>query len=294
MKAKEQYALYGIRSENVLLQPFLKWAGGKRKLLPFINKNIAEDFHVYHEPFLGAGAVFFNLHPNRAVVNDINSELVNTYKVIKEYPGILIDDLKKHKNTKEYFYKIREIDRKRDINSLCKIQRASRFIYLNKTCFNGLYRVNSKGQFNTPYGDYNNPTYIQKSTILAINKYLNNNNIELLNMDFAKALKKAKANDFVYLDPPYDPLSITSSFTSYDSSSFGKEEQIRLYDAIEVLSKKHCKIMLSNSDTSFIRKLYKNYNIITIKAGRSINSNGNGRGKINELLILNYEPGNKK
>ena len=291
MEAKEQLVLYNkIRSKDILVKPFLKWAGGKRLLLPYIRKYIPKEFNIYFEPFVGTGAVFFDIQPSTSVINDINDELINCFNVIKYLPDELCISIKKHENNKEYYYKIRELDRTNNYNEISNIEKASRAIYLNKTCYNGLYRVNSKGQFNTPFGNYKNPQIIRKSTIFAINRYLNLNNIEIKNVDFEDATQSAGDFDFVYFDPPYDPISITSSFTGYSLSQFNKKDQIRLYENINRLTSKGCKVMLSNSSTDFIKNLYKEFNIISIPANRSINSNGDGRGKIEELLILNYNP----
>ena len=290
MEAKEQLTLYNIRSKDSLVQPFLKWAGGKRQLLPFIRKYLPKNFNIYFEPFLGAGAVLFNLQPEKAFINDLNEELINCYKVIKYFPDELLESINKYINTEDYYYKIRQLDRTKNYFGLSDIEKASRIIYLNKTCYNGLFRVNSKGHFNTPFGNYKNPKIIQKSTIYAINRFLNINNIEILNVDFEEAVNNANKGDFIYFDPPYDPISITSSFTGYNLDRFNKNEQIRLQKVIKKLTWKGCKIMLSNSSTDFIKNLYKDFNIISVPANRSINSNGDGRGKIEEYLIINYDP----
>ncbi|MBL7103980.1 MAG: DNA adenine methylase [Bacteroidales bacterium] len=290
MEAKEQLTLYNIRSKDSLVQPFLKWAGGKRQLLPFIRKYLPKNFNIYFEPFLGAGAVLFDLQPEKAFINDLNEELINCYKVIKYFPDELLNSINKHINTEDYYYKIRQLDRIKNYFGLSDIEKASRIIYLNKTCYNGLFRVNSKGHFNTPFGNYKNPKIIQKSTIYAINRFLNINNIEILNVDFEEAVYNANKEDFIYFDPPYDPISITSSFTGYNLDRFNKNEQTRLQKVIKKLTWKGCKIMLSNSSTDFIKNLYNDFNIISVPANRSINSNGEGRGKIEEYLIINYDP----
>ncbi len=271
------------------MQPFLKWAGGKRQLLSQFKPFIPEiGDSTYYEPFLGAGAMLFHLRPKNAVVNDINSELYNVYSVIKDKELFeeLIEDLKKHINEKDYFYEIRAWDRTEEYKNISPVKKASRFIYLNKTCFNGLYRVNSKGQFNVPFGKYKNPEIVNEAVLREVHDYLNNNNITLLNVDFEEAVKDAKSGDFVYFDPPYDPLSETSSFTSYAQEGFGKEDQLRLRDTFRELNARGCKVMLSNSDTPFIREIYQEFKIITVQANRAINSKANGRGKINEVLVL--------
>lgn len=272
-------------------QPFLKWAGGKRQLLPVIRTYLPLQFTTYYEPFVGAGAVLFDLQPRRAVINDINEELINCYQVIKHSPDALLQDIQKHRNEKEYFYATRALDRSAAYGKLNPVERASRIIYLNKTCYNGLYRVNSRGEFNTPFGRYKNPQYVQAETILAISNYLNKNKVEITNLGFEAVVETAGTNDFVYFDPPYHPLSETASFTSYSLAPFGKAEQLRLKETADRLGGRGCKVMLSNSATDFILELYKEYRTIRVPASRSINSVAGSRGKIDELLILNYEPG---
>jgi DNA adenine methylase len=275
-------------SENVSLQPFLKWAGGKRQLINHLRKYMPEDFDTYFEPFIGGGALFFDIKPQKAVINDINPEILNCYNVIREHTDELIADLSQHRNEKDYYYEMRELDRTQKYNELTPVQRASRIIYLNKTCYNGLFRVNSRGQFNVPFGRYKNPRYLNEPLLRAINQYLNRADVKILNVDFEEALNEAQKGDFVYLDPPYDPLSDTSSFTSYSSQSFNKTEQERLYRVFHDLDRRGCRVMLSNSATDFITELYGNYQIVIVPANRAINSVSSGRGKINEVLVLNY------
>lgn len=276
------------KNSEPLVQPFLKWAGGKRQLLSEIRPLIPEKIKCYFEPFLGGGAVFFDIQPKRAIINDFNMELINCYKVIKETPQELLNELSEFENTKEFFYKIREQDRTKDFLLLTPVERAARIIYLNKTCFNGLFRVNSRNEFNVPFGNYKNPTFADSAVIFAIHKYLNKSKITFLQDDFAKSVKKAKKDDFVYFDPPYDPVSDTSSFTGYSLNGFNKDEQLRLQNVCDDLTEKGVKFMLSNSDTDFIREVYRSYNIHTVKARRSINSVASNRGKINEILVTNY------
>jgi DNA adenine methylase len=280
---------------DILVQPFLKWAGGKRELAPKIREYVPQKYGLYFEPFVGAGAVLFDLQPKTALVNDVNSELINCYQVIKNSPQRLIADLRKHPNTKRYFYRLRSIDREADFSKLSRVKRASRIIFLNKTCYNGLFRVNSQGHFNVPYGNYVNPMIVDEVVIYAVSQYLNSANVELSNDDFANALSGADRGDFVYLDPPYDPLSDTSSFTSYNLNSFGREEQTRLKDVCDDLSRRGCQILLSNSATPFIRGLYgdkRHYTVVEVDASRKINAIATARGKIRELLIFNnYDVG---
>ncbi len=271
------------------MQPFLKWAGGKRQLLPQIKPYIPEiGENTYFEPFLGAGAMLFSIQPHNAIVNDINSELYNVYKVIADEQLFeeLIEDLRSHVNESEYFYEIRALDRSEDYQNLSLVKKASRFIFLNKTCFNGLYRVNSKGQFNVPFGKYKKPEIVNEAVLREVHQFLNQSNITFLNGDFKAAVKEAKSGDFVYFDPPYDPVSQTSSFTSYAQEGFGKAEQYELRDVFKQLNDRGCKVLLSNSDTPFIREIYEGFNIVTVQANRAINSKAEGRGKINEVLVV--------
>ncbi len=280
---------------NKGINPILKWAGGKRQLLKEIKKYIPEHFKVYHEPFLGGGAVLLDLQPQNAIVNDSNEELINVYRVIKDDVDKLIESLRHHNNeyerdSKNYFYKIRERDRdKETYNNLSAIERASRIIFLNKTCYNGLFRVNRAGQFNTPFGCYKKPNIVNEKALISVNEYLNKANIKLLCEDFETALKYANKGDFVYMDPPYDPVSDTASFTGYDKGGFNRNEQIRLNQACHELNKKGIKFLLSNSATNFILNLYKDYRIEIIQAKRALNSRADKRGEIDEVLVMNFE-----
>jgi len=275
---------------NILVTPVVKWVGGKRQILDEIIPHIPQKFSTYYEPFLGGGAVLFELQPKKAVVNDVNSELINLYHVIKTNVDELIEDLKKHKNEKDYFYKIRELDRNKECyNSLTPIEKASRIIYLNKTCYNGLFRVNRAGQFNTPFGNYKNPNIVNEFTLRAVSKYFNKAQITFTCKDFDEALKGIRKGAFIYLDPPYDPVSDTSSFTGYDKGGFDRNEQIRLKKTCDKLNEKGIKFLLSNSATDFIRELYSGYKIHTIQARRAINSKSDKRGEIDEVLVMNYE-----
>lgn len=272
-----------------LATPVVKWVGGKRQLLPEINKRIPKGFKTYYEPFLGGAAVLLNIQPKKAIVNDLNSELINVYKSIKQYPNELIKELKKFTNDEETFYNIRNLDRdKEKFNKLSDIQKAARVLFLNKTCFNGLYRVNNSGEFNAPFGRYKNPNIVNDKTIMAVSKYFNDSDIVFKNGDFEDSLKNIEKGDFVYLDPPYDPVSKTSNFTGYIQGGFGDEEQKRIKKLCESLDKKGVKFMLSNSATPFIKELYKNYQIDIVTAKRSINSKADKRGEIEEVLIRNY------
>jgi DNA adenine methylase len=278
-----------MASVNKLVRPFLKWAGGKRQLIPTILGNhLPKKYNMYYEPFIGGGALLFTLQPTKAIINDSNSELINCYEVIRDSIDELIDDLKRHENDKNYYYAIRDWDRKKSYSHKTKIERASRIIFLNKTCYNGLFRVNSQGQFNVPFGSYKNPNILDVAVLKAVNKYLNENQIKLLNQDFNEAVKHAQSGDFLYLDPPYDPVSESASFTGYDINGFDKDEQIRLKKTCDDLTQRGCSVLLSNAYTEFIVELYKDYHQTKISATRAINSNGQKRGKVDEILIKNY------
>ncbi len=268
------------------LKPFVKWAGGKRQLLPELLKRVPKTFQVYFEPFLGGGALLFALQPQKAVVGDINYDLVNAYKVIKHEVLKLIEILEQHqkKHSEEYYYKIRKIDK----NSLNNVERAARFIYLNKTCYNGLYRENSKGEFNVPIGRYKNPTILDRENLLAISEYLNSADVKIIHGDYKHIVACAKKGDFVYFDPPYVPVSVTANFTKYTKSDFTLEDQKELAQVFRQLADNGCYVMLSNSDTEIVRELYKEFNIDQVSANRFINSNSQKRKNHTELIIRNY------
>lgn len=277
-------------------KPFVKWVGGKRQLLEqFKRMNLypPEKFNPktgkYFEPFVGGGAVFFDLLPQKAFLSDLNNELVITYNIIKNDVESLIKSLKKHQNTKEYFLKTRA----QDVSKLSEVEIASRFIYLNRTCFNGLYRVNSQGGFNVPFAGNKNPLICDEINLRKISKALKH--VEIKKQDYKEVLKKAKNGDFVYFDPPYYPINKTSSFTSYTKEAFLEKEQIELRDSFIELTRRGCFVMLSNSDTPFINKIYseiktkgKLIRINKVFAGRMVNSKASGRGKITEVLVTNY------
>lgn len=278
-----------VKSHNRLARPFLKWAGGKRQLLPELEKYIPKSFDVYYEPFVGAGAMLFHLQPKRAVISDINSELINCYYVIRDSLCELLEDLHRHERTEKYYYRIRGIDRDEDaFKRLSDVQRASRVIFLNKTCYNGLFRVNSKGEFNVPFGRYRNPKIVDKPALEAVNRYLNTHDVVILNQDFEKVVQDARKGDFVYFDPPYDPVSDTAAFTGYDVNGFGREEQKRLKRVYDELTRDGVRCLLSNSATPFILALYQDYEIITVQVSRSINSVSSRRGKVDEVIVKNW------
>lgn len=278
-----------------LVKPFLKWAGGKRQLVVKIREFVPRNYNLYFEPFVGAAAVLFDLQPKTALINDANDELINCYRVVKNSSEKLIVHAKQHPNTKKHFYDLRSLDRKPDFSELSELERASRLLFLNKTCFNGLFRVNSRGHFNVPYSKYSNPLIVDEVAIRAVSRYFNSSRIDMSSEDFEKSVDGAEQNDFVYFDPPYDPISDTSSFTGYNLPSFDRDQQRRLKNVCDQLTRRGCKVLLSNSATPFIRNLYRNerrYTIVEVKASRNINSVGSGRGKVKELLIFNnYELG---
>lgn len=280
-----------MAKKNKLVSPFLKWVGGKRQLLSTIEEHIPKNISDYRyvEPFVGGGALLFNLQPKNGIINDYNKELINVYTIIRDDLELLISDLKKHKNDSEYFYAIRSLDRTSAFNELSAVERASRIIYLNKTCFNGLYRVNNAGEFNSPFGRYKNPNIVNEPVLRAVNKYLNSNNLQIVSGDYTNILKEVNNRCFVYLDPPYHPLSESSNFTGYIQGGWGEEDQIKLKKECDILTQNGVKFLLSNSSADFIKQLYSDYNITIVKATRAINSNGSNRGEVDEVLIKNYE-----
>ena len=280
--------------KNILIAPVLKWVGGKRQLISDIEPLIPKKISTYVEPFVGGGAVLFHLQPKKAIINDFNKELMNVYQVIKDNPNELIKVLKEHKelNSEDYFYEIRSLDRRDDFENLSSVQKAGRIIYLNKTCYNGLFRVNRAGFFNTPYGKYKNPSIVNEVTIKAISNYFNSANIKFLTGDYKEALKSLRRGAFVYFDPPYMPISSSTSFTGYTEHGFGYEKQVELRDECLKLHDRGVKFLQSNSYSPEILELYsdqKVFNIEIVKAKRSINSQSDKRGEISEVLIYNYE-----
>jgi DNA adenine methylase len=277
------------------LRPFLKWAGGKRQLLPeILAHHLPPDFseaiedRQYFEPFIGAGAVLLALQPSRATIGDQNAELVNCYQVIRDRLPELVDALQEHRNEAEYYYKVRQWDRQDDFDRRDEVVRAARIIFLNKTCYNGLFRVNNQGQFNVPFGRYRNPKILDIEALTAIHDYLRSAQVHINQGDFQETVRSAQAGDFVYFDPPYDPLTATASFTGYGAGGFDRAAQTRLRDTFVELDQRGCRVLLSNSDTEFIRELYDGFAICSIDATRAINSNALKRGKVSEVLIKNY------
>lgn len=273
---------------NVIATPFLKWVGGKRRVLPEIFKDMPEMFQHYYEPFIGGGALFFHLRSHgllmdhQITISDANLRLVRTYKAIRDDIGGVIERLSvyKERHCKEFFYDMRDVDvdRKRSNTDV-----AAWMIYLNKTGFNGLYRVNKKNKFNTPFGSYANPNICDESNLRACSYALQN--VEILHAYFDHLSKRVKKNDFVYFDPPYVPVSLTASFTAYTNDGFGSLEQTILRDLAREIKEKGAYVTLSNSDHPFVRELYKGFRVRSIQVGRAINSKGDARGKVGELII---------
>ena len=273
------------------LQPFTKWTGGKRQLLGELRSYMPETYGRYFEPFVGGGALFFDLAPEQAVINDFNEELINAYRQIKNNPAELINLLIKHKenNSKDYYLALRSADRDGRISRMTGVERAARILYMLRVDFNGLYRVNSKNQFNVPYGRYKNPKIVDVDLLYQISEYLNENDVEILQTDFAEAVKDAQTGDFVYFDPPYIPLNETSSFTSYTHEGFSYEEQVRLRNTFKELTERGVYAMLSNSSSPLVEELYKDFNIYFVEAQRTNGAKSSSRGKISEIIVTNYD-----
>ena len=274
-------------------KPFVKWAGGKRQLIPQIEKHIPKKFSSYFEPFLGGGALLFHLFSEnknlKGSVSDLNSDLVLSYITIRDNLDGLLKSLQKHSDnyfsdSKSYYYSVRES------NPKSQFEKVSRLLFLNRTCFNGLYRVNGKGKFNVPLGRYSNPNIVQEENLRSVNQFLNQNKIIIKCQDFSSTVEKAKKGDFVYFDPPYQPVSKTANFTSYTNRNFGLNDLKRLAKVSNQLAKKGVNVLLSNSSSKQVRDLFsaKYWEIIKIEANRAINSDSNKRTGHSELLIKNY------
>ncbi|MBN2459064.1 DNA adenine methylase [Candidatus Woesearchaeota archaeon] len=277
--------------KDIEIPRFVKWAGGKQQLMKQFEPFFPKKFKRYFEPFVGSGAVAFYIiqkfHPTEVFLSDTNEELINAFHVVKTDVEKLIILLKKHKSehladSKTYYYRIR----KQNPAELPALERAARFIYLNRTCFNGLYRVNAKGQFNVPIGSYKNPDIVQDDKLRKISKLLQNVTLQV--MPFEKILDLAKDGDFIYFDPPYYPLKKGNNFTTYTKDNFLEKEHMLLAEVFKKLSQKGCLCMESNSDTTFIHELYSDFNRRVVRARRMINCDASGRGEVNELVITNY------
>ena len=275
-------------SREIGAAPFLKWAGGKSRLLKQYAPYFPSRDHVrhYYEPFIGSAAVYFHLQPANARLSDVNEKLVEVYRVVQQDVEALIEVLKGHRNDRDYYYQIRG----QDPRKLSPVARAARLIFLNKTCYNGLYRENRKGEFNVPFGRYKNPTICDSARLRRASLGLQG--VDLQVADFSSSVSPASAGDFIYFDPPYIPLNSTSNFTSYNRFGFGLDDQRRLAETIHKSTSKGCKVMLSNSDVPLAYELYgsRGYRFISIQARRNINSKAERRGAITELLIINYNP----
>lgn len=273
-------------------KPFVKWAGGKRSIIDKLTKLLPEKYNTYYEPFVGGGALLYELQPKKAVINDYNSELMNVYSCIKDenkFANMCLI-LNKHEmnHSEEYYYEIRDLDKnKTKFNKLADYKRAARTIYLNKACFNGLYRVNSKNEFNVPFGKKTKVNTYDGPNLGIIHCLLNFNDIKILSTDFEESVKNAKKGDFIYFDPPYD--SDTSTFNNYTENGFGKEQQRRLAKVFKDLDERGCYVMLSNYNTSLIKELYKGYNFNYITVSRNIGASASNRGKVQEVIITNYK-----
>lgn len=273
-------------------KPFVKWAGGKRSIIDKLVKLLPENYNTYYEPFVGGGALLYELQPKKAVINDYNSELMNVYACIKDENRFanMCSVLNKHEtnHSEDYYYEIRNLDRnKKKFNKLSDYKRAARTIYLNKACFNGLYRVNSKNEFNVPFGKKTKVNTYDGPNLGIIHCLLNFNDIKILSTDFEESVKTAKKGDFIYFDPPYD--SDTNTFNDYTENGFGKEQQRRLANVFKDLDRRGCYVMLSNYNTTLIKELYKNYNFNYITVQRNIGANASNRGKVQEVIITNYK-----
>ena len=260
-------------------RPFLKWAGGKTQLLPQILARFPNVFRRYHEPFLGGGAVFFALGPTRATLSDVNGDLIDTYTAIRDEPEAVIEALEQHHATEEEFYRVRA----QSPAKLSVAGAAARTIYLNRTCFNGLYRVNRRGEFNVPFGRYDNPTICNAENIRLASLALRGAELRCESVFALSA--RVQRGDLVYLDPPYDPVSSTACFTAYAKNGFGPDEQAQLAQVFAELAGRGVSVMLSNSDTPLIRELYRDFKIERVYARRAINSRADRRGHVSEVIV---------
>ena len=273
-------------------KPFVKWAGGKRQLITSLEGHLPKKFGTYFEPFLGGGALLFHLlnqSPNlKCNISDLNSDLILAYITIRDKVEQLVESLERHSGKYsadkiEYYYSVRESAPKN------QIEKVSRLLFLNKTCFNGLYRVNSKGQFNVPLGRYTNPSIVNKENLISVSKILQSKNIAIRCQDFEAILDEAKKDDYVYFDPPYQPVSKTANFTSYTKCEFTYDDLKRLANVCQKLDKKDCKVLLSNSNTKEVKKLFSSkWKVVEVSANRAINSNSKKTTGHTELLIKNY------
>lgn len=274
------------------IKPFVKWVGGKRQLIDKIKNRMPQKYNNYFEPFVGGGALFMDLQPKKCYLNDANFELINAYNVVKSSSQELMKLLDVHEKNhtqapKDYFIKIREMDRDPNWNKVSKIHKAARFIYLNKTCFNGIYRVNSNGFFNVPFNDKEKVNTYSEDNLINLEAYLNDNDVIINNGDFSDILVYANKGDFIFFDPPYDLIK-KDTFVNYTKDGFGEEGQKRLAKLAHKLSEKGCFVMITNHNTPLIRELYKNFNFDIVDSKRSINSKGSKRTGM-DIIIYNYD-----
>ena len=274
-------------------KPFVKWVGGKRQLMQVLEDNFPKQFGTYHEPFLGGGAVMFNLLSKEAKlscnVSDFNSDLILAYVTIRDKLRKLIESLETHsknyqKDSSEYYYEVRKQEPKQ------QIEKVSRLIFLNRTCFNGLYRVNKKGKFNVPLGRYTNPNIVNKENLTAVSKILHSEKIKISCRGFEAVLDDVKKDDLVYFDPPYQPISSTSNFTSYTHRDFTEKDLERLVDLANQLNSKGCHVLISNSNSKTVKDFFpeKHWSISEVNANRAINSDSKKRTGHKEIIIKNY------
>ncbi len=273
------------RSPTVAARPVLKWVGGKGRLLPELLARLPQTFEAYHEPFVGGGALFFALagagRLERVYLSDANAALIDVYLALRDDVEGVIAALQPHRYERDHYYHVRA----QRPDDLSLPERAARIIYLNKTCYNGLYRENRAGQFNVPFGRYKNPTICDEPNLRAVSAVLQG--VDIARRRFDSVLGYAKKGDFVYFDPPYVPLSPTANFTTYDRAGFGPDDQRQLRDVFAELARRGVRAMLSNSDTPFVRELYAGFRVEQLFAARAVNSKANSRGKVAELLVLN-------
>lgn len=282
--------LFSYKKYNV--RPIVKWAGGKTQIINKLKLYMPEEYGTYFEPFVGGGALLFSLTPEKAYINDTNNELLSVYQCLKDNKktSLMVEELIKHENnhSEEYFYQIRALDRDVNYYKLPIHIRSARMVYLNKACFNGLYRVNSQGYFNVPSAKKEKVITFDRDNIVELQRYFRDASIHITSGDFEKAVTHAKAGDFVYFDPPYDVYPDKNGFVDYSKEGFGKEEQKRLSDVFISLSHRGVKVMLSNHNTEYIHGLYQGFNINVIDAKRMINSDAKGRGSVQEVIVTNY------
>ncbi len=274
-------------------KPFVKWVGGKARLVPQLKDFFPESYLEYYEPFLGGGALFFSINPKKSYINDMNGVLINAYRNIRDNPDRVILELKEIEHAYHSLDSLEEkkhlyLQKRQEFNSLASddFEKTILLIFINKTCFNGMYRENSKGQFNIPFGQHVKPTICDEKNLRNVSNELQKAIIS--SSSYEKCIENAKKGDFIYFDPPYAPMNTTSSFTTYQAGGFTTEDQIKLRDNFKKMSDRGCKVMLSNSDTELINDLYKEFIIHKVYAARSINATGSKRGKISEVLVTNY------